>query len=72
MSTATVAASTRCMRLTTMLRYRSGCGAVKVKSARPGCPGACTPTTIGDPLACTPLATTAYSAGTVIRSTAVA
>ena len=47
-------------------------GAVKVKSARPGCPGAWTPTTTGDPLACTPLATTAYSAGTVIRSTAVA
>ena len=30
------------------------------------------PTSAGDPLACTPLATTAYPAGTVMRSTAVA
>ena len=55
-----------------MLRYRTGCGATNVNIVRAGWPGVCIPTTTGEPLACTPLATTAYSAGTVIRSTAVA
>ena len=47
-------------------------GAVNVNSARPGCPGAWTPTSVGEPHACTPLATTANSAGTVMRRIAVA